>query len=101
MEGTKLSTRNRPFEGGESSQEVFPPQSRPDLPFSKPIHIQLHDQIDQLWRRDIEPVAVGGEVAAGAAGIARTRPVWLSSLLRLDPRVDVRYFLDESAMSFG
>jgi hypothetical protein len=62
---------------------------------------ELCGQVDQLGRRDEEPVIVGGEITTGAAGIAPAGPARLFLLPRVDPVVERRYFFDESAVLFG
>ena len=68
---------------------------------SKCIGPQPGGQVDQLRRRDEEPVVVGREIAAGAAGVASSRSTVRPLDLRVDPAIELRHLLDHSAVSVG
>lgn len=63
--------------------------------------IEPRGQVDQLGRRDEEPVVVSLEIAAGPARLAATGASRVLPELCIDPVVEGRYFLDESAASLG
>ena len=63
--------------------------------------VELRGQIDQLRRRDEQSMVVGDEIAAGAASLTAPGAVGVPTLLEVDPVVDGRYGVDESAASFG
>ena len=63
--------------------------------------VQFRSQVDQLRRRDEEEVVVADEVAAVAARLALSGPIGVLPELGLDPVVERRYFVEESAVSCG
>ncbi len=64
-------------------------------------HAKSGRQVHQLWRRDEEPVVVGGEIAARPTRLAPSCAVRVLSQLRIEPLVEIGYFRKDSAVSFG
>lgn len=63
--------------------------------------LELRGQVDQLGWRDEEPVVVSLEIATGPARLAAAGTSRVPPKLGVDPIIEDRYFLDESAASLG